>query len=280
MPRWAGKLFVLVLLGFAATDFMITMTLSAADATAHLIQNPLAPGWLQGQSVLVTLVLLALLGAVFLRGFKEAIGVAVVLVGRLPRAERRGRGRRHSLRCSPTPWRWTTGGGDLPRPTATRCMVVGIALLVFPKLALGLSGFETGVAVMPQIQGLHSDTEDNPAGRIQGARRLLTTAAVIMSVFLITHQLHHRGSHPGAGVPARRAGERARAGLPGPRIPRRGLRHRLRHQHHRHPLVRRGLRHGGTAEPGARATCPATAWRRNGPAPSGRWCWCSPRSGS
>jgi hypothetical protein len=65
-------------------------------------------------------------------------------------------------------------------------MVVGIALLVFPKLALGLSGFETGVAVMPQIKGRPGDTEEHPVGRIEGARRLLTTAAVIMSAFLIT----------------------------------------------------------------------------------------------
>jgi hypothetical protein len=64
--------------------------------------------------------------------------------------------------------------------------MIGIALLVFPKLALGLSGFETGVAVMAQIRGAAGDTERRPAGRIRGTRKLLTTAALVMSVFLLT----------------------------------------------------------------------------------------------
>jgi hypothetical protein len=81
LPKWAGKLFVLVLLGFAATDFLITMTLSAADATTHAAQNALAPGVIRAHPVLMTLILLALLGAVFLIGFTEAIGVAVGIVG-------------------------------------------------------------------------------------------------------------------------------------------------------------------------------------------------------
>ena len=77
LSRWKGKLFVLVLLGFVATDFIITITLSAADATAHIIENPFTPELLKHQ-IGVTLVLLALLGAIFLRGFKEAIGIAVL----------------------------------------------------------------------------------------------------------------------------------------------------------------------------------------------------------
>ena len=184
LPRWGGKLFVLVLLGFAATDFMITMTLSAADATAHLVQNPYSPGWLHGQEVLVTLVLLALLAAVFLRGFKEAIGIAVVLV-----AVYLGLNVIVVARTAVETLTHPAAVGDWWQALATShgnpVLAVGIALLVFPKLALGLSGFETGVAVMPQVRGHVTDTPENPAGRIQGTRRMLTTAALIMSAFLI-----------------------------------------------------------------------------------------------
>src|SRR5690242_21196779 len=40
LSGWWGKVLVLVLLGFAGTDFVITMTLSAADAATHATQNP------------------------------------------------------------------------------------------------------------------------------------------------------------------------------------------------------------------------------------------------
>ncbi|WP_230211304.1 APC family permease [Streptomyces kaniharaensis] len=182
---WRGKLFVLALLGFAVTDFMITITLSAADASAHLVENPHLTSALSGRQVLITLILIALLGAVFLKGFGEAIGVAVVLVViyLALNVVVVANGLWHVLKAPHVIGDWTDA---LTAAHGNAAAMIGVSLTVFPKLALGLSGFETGVAVMPHIEGDPDDTEENPTGRIRGTRHLLTTAAVIMSIFLIT----------------------------------------------------------------------------------------------
>ncbi|MFI9246241.1 amino acid transporter [Streptomyces sp. NPDC053086] len=181
---WQGKLFVLTLLGFAATDFLITITLSAADASTHLVENPHLTGTLHGHQMVITLFLVALLGAVFLKGFLEAIGVAVALVGIYLAL--------NVVVVIVGLWHVVTAGhvvtdwsSALTAEHGNVFVMIGVALIVFPKLALGLSGFETGVAVMPHVQGDPGDTEQRPAGRIRDTKKLLTTAALIMSCFLI-----------------------------------------------------------------------------------------------
>ena len=180
-PGWTGKLIVLCLLGFAATDFIITMTLSAADATAHVIENPFFPHWLHHHKIGLTLVLLGILGGIFLLGFREAIGVAVLFVASylflnfivvgvglyqiFIRPELLANLRAHLFESH----------GSVSG-------MIAVSLLVFPKLALGLSGFETGVAVMPLVEG------DVPR-RVRNTRKLLLSAAVIMSVFLLGSSL-------------------------------------------------------------------------------------------
>jgi hypothetical protein len=186
LPRWKGKMFVLVLLGFAFTDFIITITLSAADATAHILENPLFPHGFH-HPVGLTLLLLSLLGAIFLKGFREAIGLAVSIVGiylalnvvLLARAFAELVG--HPDRFSG----WTASAFGSVGPLGA----LGASLLLFPKLALGLSGFETGVAVMPLVRGDEGDTAEAPAGRVRNTRKLLLTAALLMSVFLLGSSL-------------------------------------------------------------------------------------------
>jgi hypothetical protein len=187
---WVGKLFVLALLGFAATDFVITITLSAADAAAHVIENPYFIQVFSHQEsnvaqIGITLGLITLLGLVFLKGFKEAIGIAVLLVvvylGLNAIVIMRG-----AIEIIHQPLEWNAWLHALNSRSSNPLLIVGFALLLFPKLALGLSGFETGVAVMPLIQGQKNDDPQNPQGRIKNAHKLLTTAALIMSFFLIS----------------------------------------------------------------------------------------------
>lgn len=184
LSRWKGKMFVLVLLGFVATDFVITITLSAADATAHILENPFVHNNLHflEHPILLTLFLIAILGGVFLKGFKEAIGIAVVLVGcyLFLNLIVVAVGLKEVFTHPELLSNWKENLFAYKGANGSIFLLIGFALLTFPKLALGLSGFETGVAVMPLVK--------NP-GRIKSTKKLLRTAALIMSVLLICSSL-------------------------------------------------------------------------------------------
>jgi hypothetical protein len=181
---WKGKVFVLILLGFVATSWIITITLSAADATVHMLENPYLPPFLEGQAVLITVVLLLILGGVFLLGFSEAVAVAIPLVAifLLLNAVIIGAGIYDAVTQPGAMSAWTaaltSSGGGLGN-------IAGPALLAFPLLVLGLSGFETGVSMMPLVAAKGATPEERLASKIKNTRRLLTTAALIMSVYLL-----------------------------------------------------------------------------------------------
>lgn len=211
LDRWKGKLFVLALLGFVATSFIITITLSAADATAHIVENPYVEHNLKflNHRIILTLLLIGVLGLVFLKGFREAIGIAVAIVGVYL-----------SLNLVVIGWglydiffvhpealgTWTTAVWAHPDVGGSAIALLLASFIVFPKLALGLSGFETGVVVMPLVKGgadlgkddidsihisrmgevpMTEKAEEYLRGRIKNGKKLLTGAALIMSVMLI-----------------------------------------------------------------------------------------------
>ena len=185
---WPGKLLVLALLGFLATDFIITITLSAADAAAHLRENPFFRSSLGGAQIPLTLAFVLLLGGVFLKGIKEAVGIAVALVGvyLLLNVVVVGYG---LVQVATHPQHFGEWRDALYRGHGNPMMMVAASLLLFPKLALGLSGFETGVAVMPLVQGEPGDDRQHPLGRVKNTRKLLLSAALTMSAFLLTSSL-------------------------------------------------------------------------------------------
>ena len=183
LPRWRGKAVVLCLLGFAATSFIITITLSAADAAAHIGENPLVPEWIR-HPLLLTLLLLIALGAVFLRGFREAIWLAVLLVAMYLFVNVIVIGWELFLLAG-HPEAFTSWKANLFAKYPDPWMIALLSIVMFPKLALGLSGFETGVAVMPLVHGTGQDDAGILESRIANTRKLLKSAALIMTVLLV-----------------------------------------------------------------------------------------------
>jgi hypothetical protein len=224
VPGWLGKALILVLLGFAATDFIFTRTLSVADAAVHLTHNPSA-AWQRtldflfdtgnrarpflehslGQALMdfwnrqmvVTLVLL-LLGfafwAYFRRGFtRKVIQLSAVVVGvyLFLSALVIGSGLYYLAVHNEILRAWyddvANGRWQIHHPSLAAEGWAGIgavSLLLFPKLALGLSGFEMSMVVMPLVRGSPSDSATQPRGRVRNTQKLLITAAVVMSIYL------------------------------------------------------------------------------------------------
>lgn len=182
LKGWMGKTLVLILLGFAATDFVFTITMCAADATAHIVENPWVPDFMHDR-LLWTLGLIGLLGTIFLIGFQEAIRISFLLVAlylgvnaiTLTACCSKLLAEPHYLQD------WLS---NVSTQYQSPMQAYWVSFLVFPQLALGLSGFETGVAVMPLIKTEHQD-ERMLAERVRNTRILLVTVALIMSVFLL-----------------------------------------------------------------------------------------------
>jgi hypothetical protein len=247
---WLGKLLVLVLLGFAATDFVITRTLSVADAAVHIIGNPdsrwqnaletwraggestreMLPDAL-GQKVipywnkqLAVALLLSILGftfwTIFRRGLRRhviQIAVVVVVAYLAATAVVVVSGLLY-LKAQPELldnwWQkalsYKTQTGVETSYWSAGLTIAAISFLVFPKVSLGLSGFELSMVVMPMVRGGKSDTPADPRGRVWNARKLLMLAAVIMAAYLlgsslVTTTLIGADAQPPSGAATNRA---------------------------------------------------------------------------
>lgn len=196
LTGWTSKFCVLGLIAFAVTDFFITITLSASDAAAHIVENPYFSAILGHSNLGISIFLVFLLGVVFYIGLKEAIAIAVSLT--IPFLILTAVIIVYcSMMIFKDPSLFQNWLSD-PVFKTDNTSIFLVTLVAFPKLALGLSGFETGVSVMPIIH----DTKDKentdhsltgfhllPTKRIRGAKKLLITAASIMSVYLLGSSL-------------------------------------------------------------------------------------------
>jgi hypothetical protein len=226
MPGWRGKLVVLTLLGFAAADFVITRSLSLADAAVHLIHNPhgqqllehlhtaslktehglwqpleLALHHLANPQVIITLglsitsfalwqllkrditprVLSVTAAAVtcYLALAAIIIGTAAAYIASHPAIWQNWQNAVIAASAQPS---------ESAPQSATAWLLawLQIGLWTFPQMALGLSGFEMIMNVVPRVSGGEGDAIAVQRGRIQNTRKLMLAAATLMAVYLVS----------------------------------------------------------------------------------------------
>jgi hypothetical protein len=217
---WRGKTIVLVLLGFAATDFTMLKSLSLADASVHVLHRQdgdriegakraagwckecahewLGPGAAQhvDEQLIVTIVL-GLVTFIFWfilrKGFSRnvmilavpLVGLYLLLTGILIAGGIWMLCDRPEIVHS---WLELMENGQFGKPGWDGSgsgwgSVAFFSLLALPNVALGLSGFELSMILMPQVQG--KPNEQPPRTRIWNTRKVLVAAALIMSVYLL-----------------------------------------------------------------------------------------------
>lgn len=224
LSGWGGKLFILFLLGFVATDFVVMRSLSTADASKHLIANDYTqsglqwllerkdivheslPSVLQGEwtdrffawwnAQLIVTVVLTLVGFAlyfflprgFTPGFLYAAAAIVALflvVNGVVIASSIVYLVRHPAYVE----NWATIVGFASRDSSLAKLIadlVFLAITALPALVLGLSGFELSMTVAPLVRGRPDDDPIRPRGRIRNMRKLLVVTAVLMSILVPT----------------------------------------------------------------------------------------------
>jgi hypothetical protein len=216
---WRGKTLVLVLLGFAATDFTMLKAISLADASVHLLKNELFGGqelhgaveWINAQLVrpadtppmldnqLAVTLILGIIGFCFWflvrKGFNRKVlyvAVPLVIAYLVLNGMLLGAGVWRLIERPERFWAWyddvQAGNWDLTAPAWARddwSGVLALSFLFLPSVALGLSGFELSMIIMPQVKGKSGEPAAQPRTRIRNTRKVLAVAAVIMSVYLL-----------------------------------------------------------------------------------------------
>ncbi|MFO0843054.1 MAG: hypothetical protein U0797_11775 [Gemmataceae bacterium] len=213
---WGGKLFILALLGFIATDFVLTRTLSVSDAATHLLNNPyyeqMAPsrsaavnlidaGWWRSvvgffsEQLVVTIVLSVLAFGLYhylvqtlSRGF-VSLAVGVVLFYLLVNGIVIGSGlaylNEHPTLMADWKARLLSHVGEERVELGAVGMLLLFGLKLFPPMAIGLSGFELTMASAPSVAGGESDTEERPTGRIWRTRLVMVVAVFLMAALVL-----------------------------------------------------------------------------------------------